>query len=1439
MKSTTRQTIGLTGLATLLLCSAVLLAGDADRLFSQPGLHPGIAVHIGCGDGRLTAELLSHGMQIVQGLDADPATVETARKEIRRQGKYGPVSVFQSAFTPLPYAVDLINVIVIDDPRRMTQQGLRGSECVRVLAPYGRLFLPREGSEKLVGELASAGMGTSPVPGSDNAWLMGVKPFPADMDQWPHYEHDAGHTCMSRDQRVGPATGFRWIQGHFGRIAFFPIQGALSANGRNFYVQSPEREADPEWTPAHQGAMHILEVRDAFNGLKLWERTIWSDPGRTMDTRRAGPIIAHGDLLFTRVEKNGEVVALDAATGGVLQRYGVKGNPESFYKGFAVIREDRGAWAVLEPDSGDVLRRFRVEETYYESPVLISDDKVVVLETGEGERGSAYAPGKKTSPVDWWNQLQDKPLPARGRLVGFDFETGEELWRQPNVGDGRLFWFDRGLIVTRHGNDMNGFSGSDGRHLWEMPVGTKKGGKTALFHHGDKLWGYGDARWYYSYDPETGKLIQSDRGRWKEFGRCGPDRATGRYLLGMDFSVYDMRYTGTYDCFFARADCGTGYYPANGLYYSYGHVCACGIYQQGILGVSCQPVPDLAELKRQAGPEFIKGPAFAQVSPGEASTADDWPTFRHDALRSVVSPSEAPGAFDVSWRTRLDAPLTAPTAVGDSVFVACRDTHRVLCLDARDGKIRWDYTAGGRVDSPPTWHEGLLLFGCRDGWVSCLNAEDGRLVWKRRAAPVDRFISIRGQLESVWPVYGAVLVDRGQACFAAGRHGDADGGVFFAAVEPATGQVLWQENIRGFPPYRDDPFKRLIEGRKAIPHSGYDEEKLKAVDPDMLSGIGFAFRNDVLVSDGRTVFLNTLGIDIEKRTVTGAPTGAAIFNQSADLLTDSDRTTYKTEWNLVGNAAGPSWRNRRGGKSLVQARLLAVDGDEVVSISKRTLSMGRHRVELPETCYPFSLAACGGKVLVACSADNPEGEPGGELLVYDRENGDPPVRIGTGVVPAFDSMAVARSRVYISGTDGSLVCLAEPKVPVPSPEVEVEPGVPEAEPPVSAPSFKTVFSLPEGDARTELLRASGSSLELSADLPSALQDGSIGVLIANGDAGTLQALATRADELKSFNARGGWVMVWGLTPEALDAFNRLVGVEHLIRPYEIERVRLPDDADSLLEGIEDRDLDICTGERFGYGQLFWPDPDAYGYVVDVDDIAPFCTWPEPGHFNSKGAPKSDRWPRNMVNGMWEFWQGTFVMDLRLGATPSWTLALPRRETIREFSIMPGFGYSKLRQVGLGFGPGRDPQVLDLELENTQQDFVLHAEETDTLEITIGDWDPSANQPILGVDNLWIRVERSADFRQKVKPLASIGVLVKYPRGKGGILLNQLRVSDPETIDQRVSEAGDKAVEAAKEDKEKARAAAEKKMSDHLRRQSLQKQKLLKKLLQNLGAGFSG
>ena len=57
-----------------------------------------------------------------------------------------------------------------------------------------------------------------------------------------------------------------------------------------------------------------------------------------------------------------------------------------------------------------------------------------------------------------------------------------------------------------------------------------------------------------------------------------------------------------------------------------------------------------------------------------------------------------------------------------------------------------------------------------DGCVYCLEARDGRLLWRHRVGPEDRRLPGNGRMISLWPVRCGVVVDGGTAYVCAGLH---------------------------------------------------------------------------------------------------------------------------------------------------------------------------------------------------------------------------------------------------------------------------------------------------------------------------------------------------------------------------------------------------------------------------------------------------------------------------------------------------------------------------------------------------------------------------------------------------------------------------------------------------------------------------------------------
>ena len=1328
---------------------------EAAQILAIPGLRPGIVADIGCGNGEMAIALARGGVRLVHGLASDDALADAARRGTLEASVAGQVTIERQSGARLPYADDLLNVIVVEQYAAQRRAGLTLGELWRVLAPYNTLVLGGvEDEGALRAELAQLGC----APGAlheKGQWRWVGKPLPATMDEWPQRYHDAGNSRVSHDQLVGPATGFRWIQGPI--WGYSPTgslgQEVLVADGRAFYVE----KSLPDKLTAN------LVVRDAFNGLQLWTRSIVLD--KANDTEWA---TADGERLFTRISPGGPVVALDAATGKLLWSSKFHG-AFCCSDGLLLIRAAINQWVALSQQNGKLVHRFQVANSYHDAEMLAGDGMLLLLEAGPAESADA----KHLDDPVWRTALLKQTGAARGKLVCFDLQTGALRWKAPNTGNGWPYWLCKGLVMTRNmGGQMQVFSTKDGAYRWSQLMGTKMFGFTAAFYMQDAIWGYQAKSWLQQYDPATGKVLKVDSGRWKEFGRCAADLATERWYLGQEMQITDLASGRTYDQDFTRAACATGYTPADGLLLNHTHTCACADYIRGVQGICCTPSP-ATDIVGDLPCEH--GPAYGQALPDAGAAADDWPTYRHDPFRSGGCLTPVNAAAHAQWSTLLSAPLSAPVVANGVVYLACVEQQRVVALDARQGKLLWDYPAGGRIDTPPTVYHGMVLFGCHDGWLYALRATDGLLIWRVRLAPEARYISVRDRLESAWPLFGAVLVDHDVIWAAAGRHGDADGGVWVATLDPASGRVLWHDNIHGFPPYRTDSTLRLIEARGKIPDDP-TPAAMAAADPELVAGLDQRFANDVLISNGKTIFLGGLGLDALTHQA-GPPVGQALYTHGLSMPVDNMLWGVywnRLDWTFAGKVDAPSWQSIKP-RDAPSGNLIVLGGGNsyTVNFPNSVSAHGAHSWSVAlsgKWLIVKALVVAGDRLVVACRLEGATPSSSvGDLRILSTVDGH---ELGRTLLPApvrYDGLAIGSGILVASLEDGTLQAFPVQPAQAAPPVLATKPAA------AAPPSYRPIaVVLPPDDARYQLLETKKLPITATPDLLAALADTHNAVVVAGADPATLALLATATTALEAFTARGGWLLLWGLDAAGLPAFNNLVGVEHLWRPVENEKISLVHPT-GLLAGLSNDDLWIDGKDTMLLSGQHAPAGDAWYGALDYDDIAPFATLPAPDYWGRPdGKPNSDRWPRNMVNGFTdEFWQEQFVMSLDQNAHTSFPMRLPHQETVVGFSVFPG-PYGQVRRIRLVSDlAGVPPAEIQLAAKAGRQDFTIRLLPAKTITVELVDWEPSVMTPILSIANMWVRVARSDDFRRRVQPLLNPGVLMAYPRGAGGLLLCQL------------------------------------------------------------------
>ena len=167
----------------------------------------------------------------------------------------------------------------------------------------------------------------------------------------------------------------------------------------------------------------------------------------------------------------------------------------------------------------------------------------------------------------------------------------------------------------------------------------------------------------------------------------------------------------------------------------------------------------------------------------------------------------------------------------------------------------------------------------------------------------------------------------------------------------------------------------------------------------------------------------------------------------------------------------------------------------------------------------------------------------------------------------------------------------------------------------------TAVAVDPASPRGKLLVESGLKFDPVEDVLAAIRDGKHQIVVADATPPALQALANQADAVKTFTDGGGWLMLCGLTPQGLADFNRVVGVDHLIRPFELERVTPPAVRDPLLSGIGSRDVAMASGEAiFPWAGDKYMVNDEFTWIVDLEDIAPFCDFPVQGRRSGRCPP---------------------------------------------------------------------------------------------------------------------------------------------------------------------------------------------------------------------------
>jgi outer membrane protein assembly factor BamB len=558
----------------------------------------------------------------------------------------------------------------------------------------------------------------------------------------------------------------------------------------------------------------------------------------------------------------------------------------------------------------------------------------------------------------------------------------------------------------------------NGKKLWSQDLGGvfarptrgKKGGTFAgnvcYTKLGDKLLVYSATTYYHirgndqkevhftKIDLASGKVEKEDYGFKARLhgSTCnnGTARRLGDYLfywhnVWLKLETFERRFP-----YLVHPNCFLPSPAAYGMIYN----------SPGRKGGSIQGVTAIApaDIKFDQTPG---GKIFQRYSPrpgfNSPTAPTDWSTFRADNARSNSTRVDLGTKLVKIWEKKLGrggrsfgrmkaerVGLTQPVVAYDTAYVADIPAQRIVALDVKDGKEKWVYHVGSRVDFPPTIYRGLCLFAAKDGFVYCLDAKTGKPVYKLLIAPRERLIGGQEKLESLWPVAADVMVDaEGIGHASAGFASTIHGGNRVVKFKVDTGEVVESKvnfdkfTPAGYPRPRNHTqiFRQATKGGYALSSAPMD---------DMLA-VGNSISR---TNEDRAHMLFS---DIPRRGRGRAHGRVIAFDEKLCVAWSFpygvQSWANKQPLTLMASAKSPK-------SPLWKSKPIELIADDLVLTPKHVYMVGHYR--------------------------RVKGEP--EVWVVSRADGKVLSKTPVGGLPAFLGTSAAGGRLFVATREGKLIC---------------------------------------------------------------------------------------------------------------------------------------------------------------------------------------------------------------------------------------------------------------------------------------------------------------------------------------------------------------------------------------------------------------------------------
>lgn len=716
------------------------------------GKMAGYALFIGMPNVAVLKDLTSQKTFTVQCLIASDKLGE-AQKLLRDNQLSGYVTAVSFKNSPLPYVKNIFDVAIIGDQAVMTSLGVTKDEILRILTPEGVLLT-----------------------GSSPTWIKEIKPASSGVSQTKHDVNIAAGRSFSDDSDLQLPFEMRWVNGP--RWAQTLTQGLIaqvSAGGVEYMVT--RLAMSNEYVGTHTGwetplAPMKIVARNAFNGLILWEAPC--DLTRTGQEPQKRVAADNNRFYCTNVNK---VIGYNKYTGQ-------KEIETPVYDGISFIG--------------------------------ITGNSLLV-----GTSATLYGHSLTNGSLVWnyplsnalknWFEANGKIfLHLTANITVLNSQSGTLVYSKPVSELPGLI----GILTTRNNilgilceSKFYAYSQSENKQLWSGDLSKNYGGIPSFRIYDNNIQVGLDV-----FSLTTGAKVTSYSKMANIYTKCQYPATTPKYIVDTRINVFSIDSTLQKSYPFTRTPCNSGVFIANGLIYGTPEDCVCNpnqIMANLAIGSSSKEAT-AADFTTVRQP--IKGNGVSPTT--SSSNSNDWPTTYGNQQRGlstkavgpttlnlmntkVVTNSPRDGAVSVSWRSSGTFGLTAPVVAGGIIHVADVEGGIVHAISETTYNTIWTFTAEGKISSAPTIEKGHCVFSSHDGYIYCLQADNGNLIWKNRVAPIEKRIPAFGLFESPWPVASGVAIVNDTVFGVGGHSSVGEGGFAVAAFKLSDGTMHYGTQLSG------------------------------------------------------------------------------------------------------------------------------------------------------------------------------------------------------------------------------------------------------------------------------------------------------------------------------------------------------------------------------------------------------------------------------------------------------------------------------------------------------------------------------------------------------------------------------------------------------------------------------------------------------------------